>query len=89
LLLVSQPSVGRGSSQADKQSSDSSPDANDEQWLSQVSTSQLVSLLGRIAVLRPSSVVCRSVTLVSPAKTAELIEMPFGLWTRMGQGIVC
>ena len=25
----------------------------------------------------PSSVVCRSVTLVSPAKTAELIEMPF------------
>jgi len=30
---------------------------------------------------RPSSVVCRSVTLVSPAKTAEPIEMPFGLRT--------
>ena len=28
--------------------------------------------------------VCLSVTLVSPAKTAEPIEMPFGLWARMG-----
>ena len=28
--------------------------------------------------------VCLSVTLVSPAKTAELIKMPFGLWTQMG-----
>ena len=27
-----------------------------------------------------------SVTLVSPAKTAEPIEMPFGLRTRVGQG---
>jgi len=38
---------------------------------------------------RPSSVVCRSVcrsvTLVSPAKTAEPIEMPFRLRTRVGQ----
>jgi len=25
-----------------------------------------------------------SVTIVSPAKTAELIEMPFVMWTRMG-----
>jgi len=40
---------------------------------------------------RPSSVVCldswsvcRSVTLVSRAKTAEPIEMPFGLWGRRG-----
>ena len=36
---------------------------------------------------RPSSVVCRSIwhrTVVSPAKTAEQIEMPFGLCTRMG-----
>ena len=33
---------------------------------------------------QPSSVICRSVTLVSPAKTAESIEMPFGLWARMG-----
>jgi len=38
-LLAGQPGIGRGSSQADKQSADSSPDANDEQWLSQVSTS--------------------------------------------------
>jgi len=30
--------------------------------------------------------VCLSVTLVSPAKTAELIEMPFGLRTQVGPG---
>jgi len=29
--------------------------------------------------------VCRFVTVVSPAKTAEPIEMPFGLWTRVGR----
>ena len=28
----------------------------------------------------------RSVAIVSPAKTAELIKMLFGLWTRMGPG---
>ena len=28
--------------------------------------------------------VCRSVTVVSTAKTAEPIRMPFGLWTRVG-----
>jgi len=28
--------------------------------------------------------VCLSVTIMSPAKTAELIEMPFGLRTRVG-----
>jgi len=28
--------------------------------------------------------VCQSVTLVSPAKTAEAIELPFGLRTRVG-----
>jgi len=33
---------------------------------------------------RPSSAVCRSVTLVNPAQMAEPIEMPFGLWTRVG-----
>jgi len=37
---------------------------------------------------RPSSVVClsvcRSIALVSHAKTAELIEMPFALRTRVG-----
>jgi len=27
--------------------------------------------------------VCRSVTVVSPAQTAESIEITFGLWTRM------
>ena len=32
---------------------------------------------------RPSRVVCLSL-VVSPAKTAEPIEMSFGLWTRMG-----
>jgi len=29
--------------------------------------------------------VCRSVTLVSPVKTAEPIEMPFGLRTRVAK----
>jgi len=27
---------------------------------------------------------CLSVTIVSPAKTAEPVEMPFGLWTWVG-----
>jgi len=36
-------------------------------------------------VLRPHAV-CRSVTLVSPAKTAEPIEMLFGLRTLVGSG---
>jgi len=50
--------------------------------------------LGHIAVLRTymspivtdavAWSVCLSVTIVSPAKTAELIKMPFGLWTRVG-----
>ena len=35
---------------------------------------------------RPSSVVCRSVTLVSPAKTAAPIELPFGLRTWVSPG---
>jgi len=35
---------------------------------------------------RPSSVVCRSVTLVSPAKTAAPIELPFALRTWVGPG---
>jgi len=30
--------------------------------------------------------VSRSVTIVSPAETAEPIAMPFGLWTRVGPG---
>jgi len=48
--------------------------------------------LGRIAVLRPTVQtepralsVGLSVTVVSPAKTAESIAMPFELWTRVGQ----
>jgi len=28
--------------------------------------------------------VCLSVRIISPAKVAEPIEMPFGLWTRVG-----
>jgi len=32
----------------------------------------------------PSSMVCRSVTVVSSANTAQLIEMLFGLRTRVG-----
>jgi len=30
-----------------------------------------------------------SVTVVSPAKTVEPIEMPFGLRMRLGQGTIC
>jgi len=30
--------------------------------------------------------VCQSVTIASPAKTAEPIEMPSGLWTQVGPG---
>ena len=39
----------------------------------------------RVAYGRSASrSVCLSVTVVSPAKTAEPIEKPFGLWPRMG-----
>jgi len=42
---------------------------------------------------RPTSVVCRSVcqsvTLMSPAKTAAPIELPFGLRTWVGPGEPC
>jgi len=51
-------------------------------------------LLGRIAVLRTlmRPVVTkrvawsgsRSVTVLSPSKTVELIEMPFGIWRQVG-----
>jgi len=38
-------------------------------------------------IITDSSVVCRSVslsvTIVSPAETAKLIGMPFGLWTQV------
>jgi len=37
---------------------------------------------------RPSSMVCQSVTVVNPAKMAEPIDIPFGLWYVMAQGIV-
>ena len=52
-------------------------------------------LLGRIAVLlrcglllqtSRSLSVSLSITIVSPANTTELIEMPFGMWTRVGTG---
>jgi len=35
---------------------------------------------------RGLSVSCQSVTLVSPAKTAQPIEMPFGVRTQVGPG---
>jgi len=34
----------------------------------------------------PACMVCRSVTLVSPTKAAELIEIPFGMWLGWAQG---
>jgi len=40
-------------------------------------------IFGHIATDVPWSV-CLLVTSVSPAKTAKLIEMPFGLWTWVG-----
>jgi len=42
--------------------------------------------LDAVYCYRPSSVVCPTVILVSPAKTAEPIEMPFGLLPRTGPG---
>ena len=46
-----------------------------------------ITVLCRCGLLLQTSVVCRSVclsvTIVSPAKTAEPIEMPFGIWTRV------
>jgi len=62
----------------------------------------IVALLGRIVVVvlrrcglvlfvtayRRISVLSLSVTLVSPAKMAEPIEMSFGAWIRIGQGTI-
>jgi len=39
-----------------------------------------------IVIDRVAWSVCRSVTVSSPAKTAEPIKMPFGLRTRVGPG---
>ena len=60
-----------------------------------ISALECPRFLGRIAYYvglrdadycyRPSSVVCRSVVIVIPAKTAEPIEMSFELWTRAAQ----
>ena len=48
----------------------------------------LTTYVDAVYCYRPRSLVCRSlcrsVTLVIPAKTAEPIEMPFGLRTRVG-----
>ena len=44
----------------------------------------MVHLVDAAYCYRPSSVVCRAVTLVSPAKTAEPIKIPFGLRTQIG-----
>ena len=46
----------------------------------------LITYVDAICCYRPSSVVCRSVTLVSLAKTAEPIDILFGLRTQVGQG---
>jgi len=40
----------------------------------------------RFRLLLPTEYIGLSVTLVSPTKTAEPIEMPFGLRTRVGKG---
>ena len=46
-------------------------------------------LLGRVAYVdaayKRSTVVCRSVTIVSPARNAVPIEMQFGVCTRVGR----
>ena len=60
-----------------------------------VEQTHIVMLLDRIAhttyidvvyCYRLSNVVCWSVTIVSPAKTAEPIERPFEFRTRVGPG---
>jgi len=33
--------------------------------------------------------VCLSVMIMNLAKITELMEMPFRLWTRVGQGTMC
>jgi len=43
-----------------------------------------IAYVDAVYCYRPSSVVCRAVTLVSPVETAEAIEMPLGLWARIG-----
>jgi len=63
-------------------------------WLTDRRIARAQNFLGCIAVARTHrgglllqkeySLVCLSVTLVSPGKAAEPIEMPFGLKTRVG-----
>ena len=48
------------------------------------STAMLPIVTDEVACVECLSV-CLSVTIVSPAKPAEPIEMLFGLWTLMGQ----
>jgi len=43
-----------------------------------------VTYIDAACCYRPSTMVCRSVTLVNPAKMAEPMEMPFGSRTRVG-----
>ena len=45
---------------------------------------RLTTYLDATYCYRLSIVVCRSATVVTPGKTAEPIEIPFGLWTQVG-----
>ena len=49
-------------------------------------TGYVLDRIARTYIDRLAWSVGRFVTLVSPAKTAEPIEMPFGLRTRVGTG---
>jgi len=53
-------------------------------WLAYPHRSFVRTYVDAVYCYPPSSVVSQSVTLVSPAKTAKPIEMPFRLWARMG-----
>ena len=45
----------------------------------------IIYLYKKVDTTQPSMSVDRSITIASPAKMAELIEMSFVVWTRVGQ----
>jgi len=51
---------------------------------SRIATQMLAVATDGVACRRVCVSVCALVTIVSPAKTAELIQMPFGRHTRVG-----